>query len=344
MRYSFPKVDLHLHLDGSFRMETVWDLAQSQGVKMPADTLEGYIAWTDSCVNSGSVNQYLEAFNPPLKVMQDKDSLARFTKELIEDIADQGLVYAEIRFAPQLHTQKGMTQDDAIQAVLEGRRQGLESRPNIKIGIICCIMCVGKEELNRQANIETASIVHKYLDKGVVCMDLAGAEGFQPVKEFAPIFEIAKSHGVPIICHAGDSQDWSACKEAIEMGAVRLGHGHHIYENPELCRYAANHNTALEICPTSNVQCQTRSSYEMHPAWNLYQMGIPVTINTDNMTMSKVTLDDEYDHCLKQMGFEYEDLILMNINSIKYSFLPKEDKKKIIEDMEKYLDNIPETI
>lgn len=331
MKYSFPKVDLHLHLDGSFRPSTIWELVQKQGVQMPADTLEGYEAWMEKCSRSGSVNEYLKMFDAPLQVMQDQESLARITKELIEDIAKQGVVYAEIRFAPQLHTLKGLSQSQAIEAVLEGRRQGLEENPSIKIGIICCMMCVGTEDLNWDANMETAMITHKYLDKGVVCMDLAGAEGFVPLSNFAPLFKTAKDLGTPLICHAGDSQDWRTVKDAIDMGAVRIGHGHHVYENPYLSRYVADHDIALEICPTSNVHCQTRESYELHPAYNLYSLGVPITINTDNMTMSRITLEDEYDHCLNEMGFEYEDLILMNINSVKHSFLKEEDKKELLE-------------
>ncbi|MBR5754589.1 MAG: adenosine deaminase, partial [Erysipelotrichaceae bacterium] len=227
MKYTFPKIDLHLHLDGSFRPETVWELVQEQGVEMIADSLEGYREWIDKCVNSGSVNEYLEAFVAPLAVMQDEKSIARITKELIEDIADQGVAYAEIRFAPQLHVNKGLTQRQAIEAVLEGRRQGMESRPDIKIGIICCLMCQGPETVNWDANMETAQIVHEYLDKGVVCMDLAGAEGFVPLSNFAPLFKVARDHGTPVICHAGDSQDWTTVKDAIDMGAVRIGHGHH---------------------------------------------------------------------------------------------------------------------
>ena len=214
MKYSFPKVDLHLHLDGSFRPSTIWELVQKQGVQMPADTLEGYEAWMEKCSRSGSVNEYLKMFDAPLQVMQDQESLARITKELIEDIAKQGVVYAEIRFAPQLHTLKGLSQSQAIEAVLEGRRQGLEENPSIKIGIICCMMCVGTEDLNWDANMETATITHKYLDKGVVCMDLAGAEGFVPLSNFAPLFKTAKDLGTPLICHAGDSQDWRTVKDA----------------------------------------------------------------------------------------------------------------------------------
>ncbi len=340
MKYAFPKVDLHLHLDGSFRPATVWELVQEQGVVMPADSLEGYVAWMKKCSQSDSVNEYLKMFDPPLQVMQDEKSLIRITKELIEDLAKQGLAYAEIRFAPQLHTQKGMSQRQAIEAVLEGRRQGLEENPGIRIGIICCMMCIGTEDLNWDANMETAEITHEYLDKGVVCMDLAGAEGFVPLSNFAPLFKTAADLGTPLICHAGDSQDWRTVKDAIDMGVKRIGHGHHVYENPELSRYCADHEIALEICPTSNVQCQTRESYAMHPAYNLYAIGVPVTINTDNMTMAGVTLDDEYDHCINEMGFEYEDLILMNMNSIKYSFLKEDEKKEILDQLQKALDEV----
>ena len=342
MKYPFPKVDLHLHLDGSFRTSTIWQLAKEQGCEMPAETPEGYEAWMERCSHSGSVNEYLKMFDVPLQVMQDPDSLIRVTKELIEDLNRQGLAYAEIRFAPQLHTIKGMSQREAIEAVLEGRRQGLAENPGIRIGIICCMMCVGTEDLNWDANMETAKITHEYLDKGVVCLDLAGAEGFVPLSNFAPLFKTARDLGTPLICHAGDSQDWRTVKDAIDMGAVRIGHGHHVYENPCLSRYVADHDIALEICPTSNVHCQTRESYEMHPAWNLYSIGVPVTINTDNMTMSRITLDDEYDHCLNEMGFEYEDLILMNMNSVKHSFMKKEEKAEILEKLsaalEEYLE------
>ena len=340
MKYSFPKIDLHLHLDGSFRTSTIFELAEKQNVEMPADTLEEFEQWMKKCSYSGSVNEYLKMFDVTTKVMQDKDSLSRITYELIEDLANQGLVYAEIRFAPQLHTNKGMSQKDAIEAVLDGRNKAMNDYPDIKIGIINCMMCVGPETVNWDANMETATITSKYLDKGVVCLDLAGAEGIVPLSNFAPLFEKAKELGTPLICHAGDSQDWTTVEDAIKMGAQRIGHGHHVYENPYWSRYCADHNIALEICTTSNVHCQTRQSYELHPAYNLYSLGVPVTINTDNMTMSRVKLDDEYDHCLNEMGFEYEDLILMNINSARYSFMNDEDKNRVIKQLEKCLDEV----
>ena len=337
-KYNFPKVDLHLHLDGSFRTSTIWELVLKQGVPMPAGSLEEYEAWMEKCSNAEDVNDFLKMFDAPLQVMQDRESIIRVTKELIEDLAKLGLEYAEIRFAPQLHTAKGLSQREAIEAVLEGRRQGMEENPSIYIGIITCMMCQGTEKVNWDANMETATICHEYLDKGVVCLDLAGAEGIVPLSNFAPLFKKAQELGTPCICHAGDSQDWRTVKDAIDMGALRIGHGHHIYENPALCRVAADRGIALEICPTSNIQCKSRESYPMHPAQNLLNMGIPVTINTDNMTMSRVNLDIEYDHCLNEMGFEPEDLILMNINSMRHSFAPEEVKERIIKKLETFLD------
>ena len=331
MKYDFPKVDLHCHLDGSFRIESMYEMAQERNIELPGKTLEGYRAWMNEHADAKDVNDYLKMFDWPTAILQDKDSLIRTTRELVEDRAKEGLRYVEIRFAPQLHTQKDLSQRDAIEAVLEGKRQGEEANPSIKVGIILCMMSFGPEKLSHEANKETASIIHEYLDKGVVCLDLAGAEGFDPLIAYKPLFDIAKNNNVPCICHAGDSPEWPTVKDAIDMGAVRIGHGHHIYENPELCRYAAKHGIALEICPTSNVQCKTRQSYQFHPAYNLYKLGIPVTINTDNMVMARVNLDDEYDHCLNEMGFEYNDLIQMNINSFNVSFAPKEYKEEMIE-------------
>ena len=336
-KYDFPKVDLHLHLDGSFRLETMFELAKERNVDLPANSLEGFRKWMDEHADAKDVNEYLEMFDVPTAVLQDKESLIRVTKELIEDIASQGERYAEIRFAPQLHTQKQLSQKDAIEAVLEGKRLGELENPSIKIGIICCMMVFGDPSINYDANKETATITHEYLDKGVVALDLAGAEGIVPLICFKPFFDLAQSYNTPCICHAGDSQDWLTVKDAIDMKALRIGHGHHIYENPELCRYAAKNNLALEICPTSNIQCKTRQSFPMHPAYNLFKLGIPVTINTDNMVMAKTTLDQEYDHCINEMGFDYKDIIKLNINSFNVSFAPKEYKEAMIKELESLL-------
>ena len=167
-----PKINLHLHLDGSFRMDTIWKFAHEQNVEMPAETIEGYEAFIRKCADAKDVNEYLKMFDTPLKCMQDKTSITRITEELIEDLANQGYIYAEIRFAPQLHTQKGLTQAEATEAVLEGRNNALKKYPNLRIGILTCMMCVGVDTLNQKENMETVEVCKQYLGKGVVGITL----------------------------------------------------------------------------------------------------------------------------------------------------------------------------
>ena len=337
-KYPFPKIDLHLHLDGSFRTKSMYEMAQERGIELPGKTLEGYEFYMLETSNADSVNEYLTMFDWPTAVLQDKESLARVTKELIEDLNACGVRYAEIRFAPQLHTQKVLTQADAVEAVLEGRKQGMELCPGTHVNIITCMMVFGPEHVNHAANAETVKVCKQYFsDEGVVALDLAGAEGFDPLSAFAPFFKEAKEAGINLTCHAGDSQDWQTVKDAMAFGVTRIGHGHHIYENPELVRKAAEKQITLEICPTSNIQCKTRESFPRHPAKNLLQMGIPVTINTDNMVMIRGDLNSEYDHCINEMGFTYNDLIQMNINSAKAAFMKDNLRQEIIKELEGYL-------
>lgn len=335
--FDFPKVDLHLHLDGSFRVETMYELAKERNISLPGETLEGYAEWMKKHADAQDVNDYLQMFDPPTQVLQDKQSLIRITKELIDDIASQGERYAEIRFAPQLHTHKSLTQSDATEAVLEGKKLGEEANPSIKVGIITCMMCIGPETVNWKENDETVDVCKKYLGKGVVALDLAGAEGIVPLANFAPLFDKAKSLNLPIICHAGDSQGPDTVKDALDFGVSRIGHGHHIFLDKELCKRAATNHVALEICPTSNIQCKTQPSFELHPAKQLFEMNIPVTINTDNMVMARTTLDQEYEHCINEMGFTYNDLIQMNINSFEKSFAPDDYKKQMIALLKTYI-------
>ena len=334
MSYNFPKADLHLHLDGSFRLETIWRLCQEQNVTLPATTLEEYKEFIHRTANCGSVNGFLTMFDDPIKAMQDKDTLELLTYELIEDLVGLGVRYAEIRFAPQLHTQKGLTQSEATQAILNGRNKALEKYPSINIGIITCMMCVGEETANWDANAETVQVCNEFKNDGVVALDLAGAEGIVPLSNFGKLFEEARNLNLNIICHAGDSQGPETVRDAIDFGVTRIGHGHHIYDDKSLCEIARDKQIVLEICPTSNIQCQSQPSFKEHPAKKLFDMGIPVTINTDNMTFSGTNLDIEYDHCINDMGFTYNDLIDCNINSIKHSFASDEVKEPLLKELE----------
>ena len=196
--------------------------------------------------------------------------------------------------------------------------------------ILACMMSLGPTSVNEKENYETIEVCKKYRNDGLVGIDLAGAEGIVPLSDFAPFFAKAKEAGLNMTCHAGDSQGPDTVRDAISFGVTRIGHGHHIYEDQALCEIAKEKQIALEICPTSNIQCLTEPTYELHPAKKLFDMGIPVTINTDNMTLAGTTLDEEYDHCINQMGFSRKDIIQMNINSIKASFADETTKEEIL--------------
>lgn len=329
-----PKINLHLHLDGSFRMDTIWKLAHDQNVQMPAKTIEDYEAFIRKCANAKDVNEYLKMFDTPLKCMQDKASITRITEELIEDLAHQGYIYAEIRFAPQLHTQKGLTQAGATEAVLEGRNNALKKYPKLRIGILTCMMCIGIDTLNQKENMETVEVCKQYLGKGVVGIDLAGAEGFVPLSNFGTLFAKAKEYGLPMTCHAGDSQGPDTVKDAMDFGVTRIGHGHHVYFDQELVERAKENKVLFEICPTSNVQCQTVPSYAKHPMKPLYDQGVLVSVNTDNDTFAGIHITDEYAHCINDMGFTVDDIFQMNINAANAAFVTEEERKELLHILE----------
>ena len=335
--YTIPKIELHLHLDGAIPPETMWALAKEKNVPLPAQTQEKYSEYLVRSADCRDVNEYLKRFELPLLLLQDAESLTRVTRELIGVLAGQGHIYDEIRFAPQLHCREGLTQRDAVEAVLKGRAQALAENPEIRNGILLCAMSVGPETLNMAENLETVRLCREYLGKGVVGLDLAGAEGIVPLRNFHPVFDLARELGVPYTCHAGDSQGPDTVKDALGFGARRIGHGHHVYDAPELWPRLLKDGVTLEICPTSNIQCRTQPSYSEHPAKKLFEAGIGVTISTDNMTLAATDLDKEYTHCVDEMGFSEKDLVRMNICAAEAAFLPEAERAELIETLRKYL-------
>ena len=330
IKYKLPKIELHLHLDGSILPQTAWELVQTQGISVPATTFEEFLPLIMVPENCRDVNECLKKFEIPVLILQDKASLTRVTKELIGWLKETGVVYAEIRFAPQLHTQKNLSQKDAIEAVLQGRAEGLAQHSNIGIGIILCAMSIGAETINMEENLETVQQTKDFLGKGVVALDLAGAEGIVPLSNFSPIFDLAKKMQVPFTCHAGDSQGPETVEDAMNFGTQRAGHGHHIYEDHALCKRAIEEGITFEICPTSNVCCQSTKGYETHYVKKMYDVGMRVTINTDNMTLFGVDLDREYQHCIEDMGFTKQDLVQMLMYAAEATFLPSKEKQNLI--------------
>ncbi len=343
MKYKYPKIELHLHLDGSIRPETVWELYQRDGLLPEGADFETFTRDAAVLEPCQDVNDCLTKFDLPLKIMQNADDITRITRELVCDLAEQGVIYAEIRFAPQLHTQKGLSQREAIEAVQRGRAEGLRLHPEIGIGLILCCMSIGAETLNQAENLETVRLCAEYLGKGGVCaLDLAGAEGIVPLRNFHYIFDLAKELGVPFTCHGGDSQDAETVRDAMDFGAKRIGHGHAVYESPELCERALRDGITFEICPTSNIRCRSRESYAAHPAKKLLDMGIRVTINTDNMTIFNVTLDEEYEYCLREggLGFTEEDILKMLRYAAEAAFLPEEERQALVQRVVSYRGSI----
>ncbi|KXL52023.1 aminodeoxyfutalosine deaminase [Anaerotignum neopropionicum] len=329
MKYNYPKIDLHLHLDGSILPQTAWELVQEQGIEVPAKDLESFIPLIMVPKNCKDVNECLERFEIPVQILQDKASLKRVTQELIDWLVKEGVAYAEIRFAPQLHTRGELNQRDAIDGVLAGREAALQEHQEIGIGIILCAMSIGAEAINMAENLETVRLTKEYLGKGVVALDLAGAEGIVPLSNFAPVFDLAREMDVPFTCHAGDSQGPETVEDALNFGAKRLGHGHHVYEDAALCQRAIQEGVTFEICPTSNVCCQSTMGYGEHYVKKMYDLGMRVTINTDNMTLFDLTLDKEYDHCIHDMGFTEDDILQMLLYAADASFQSQGEKESL---------------
>ena len=336
MKYPFPKVDLHFHLDGSIVPEVGWKIAQDPDVDLDLKTYEDYVKMATVPATGVEVDvfEYLAKFDLLVKLMQTKEHLKEITYTTIKRACEEGLFYLEIRFAPQKHTEKGLTQRDAIDAVLEGIKQASVDFPLIKVGLILC--CMLSTEDNSKENEETVRLTEEYLGKGVVGIDLAGGEDSVPMENYAYLFTDYHKKGYPMTIHAGDNGKPQNVATVIGWGADRVGHGKHCWYDKDVLQKVIDTKTPIEVCLTSNIHCKTEPSYELHPAKKLLDAGVLVTLNTDNQSISNINLDFEYDRAIEQVGFTYNDLIQMNINSINASFMPEEEKPLYIEKLEKY--------
>ncbi len=324
-------IDLHLHLDGSLNPKNIPTMVKMAGVELSytdEEDIRTKMMVEPDCRNLG---EYLEKFDMPLQLLQTRECIEYAVYELIRDLKAQGLCYAEIRFAPQLHLQKGLTQTEVVEATIQGRNKGI-SDFGVPVNFILCCM---RGNQNYTENIETVMVAEKFLGNGVCAIDLAGNEASYPTENFKEIFAIAKENAIPIVIHAGEAAGPESMWTALELGAARIGHGIHAIEDVELMRVLKEKKICLEMCYSSNLQIKTVDKVENYPIVRFISEGIAVTLNVDNLTVSNTTLKREYKLVQKQFNLSDDALKEMAMNSVDAAFLSTEEKKKL----KKYIDN-----
>ena len=336
-----PKALLHDHLDGGLRPETIIEIAQQIGYKkLPTDDPIKLADWFEESCNSHSLVRYLETFSHTIAVMQSKEAIIRVSRECAIDLARDGVVYAEVRGAPELFTEQGLTLDQVVEATLEGYKQGMAEAASegnkIRVESLLC----GMRQNNRSQ--EAAAAVVKYRDKGVVGFDIAGPEdGFPPTNQLET-FEYLRKENAHFTIHAGEAYGLPSIWEAIQIcGAERLGHGVRIIDDIDfsgdkpklgpLASYVRDRRIPLELCPTSNLQTGAAKTYSEHPIGMLAKLRFRVTLNTDNRLMSRTSMSNEMSECVKSFGWKFADLQRVTVNALKSSFIPFEERLEIIE-------------
>ncbi len=321
-----PKTDLHVHLDGSLRLSTILELGQKQKVALPASDEDGLRAAMNLGQNCGSLVEYLKAFDVTLKVMQTADALTRIAYELAEDASKESVRYMEVRYAPMLHTRKGLKLTAVVEAVLEGLRAAQD-----KFGIESAVIICGIRNVSAESSLEMAELAVAYKGRGVVGFDLAGAEYDHPAKHHRAAFQLVRDNNINVTIHAGEAYGPESIAQAIHVcGAHRIGHGCRLRENGDLLHYLNDHRIALECCPSSNVQTGAIRDMKAHPIKLYKNLGLRVTVNTDNRLVTDTTVSKELWLCHRDMDFSLEDLKAVILSGFKSAFLPFHVKQQYL--------------
>jgi len=322
-----PKAELHCHLDGSVRPETMLDLAREARVQMPKHTpeeLREFMRVDDAL----SLEDYLRRFDVTVSVMQSEEALERIAYELLEDAAEDGVRYIEVRNAPLLNVVKGLTLVQAVEAPLRGLRRAEKDFGVTGRFIVCALRHFSPDQ-----SLEMAQLAVEFKSDGVVAFDLAGGEKGNPAARHVSAFNYARQHNLAVTVHAGEGDGVESVREAVHiLGANRIGHGTRLIEDPDLTQYVNDRRIALEICLTSNVQTRVADTYEAHPLREYFDRGLNVTLNTDNRLMSGTTLTDEYVHAAEHLGFTVDELAGIALNGFESAFLPWEERMMLIEE------------
>ena len=319
-----PKIVLHLHLDGSIDMEDAYLWAKEDGLKITKKELEQELQVNDDCHN---LNDYLEKFDLPCKLLQTCERLEKTSYHLFLKLSKMNVKYAEVRFAPNKHLAKNLTLDDVVISVINGM-----NKANVETGIMGGIILSMMRGDSKEDNIRVINLAQKYLKKGVVAIDLAGAEAIYPTIDYIDLFRYAKIKGIPFTIHAGEAAGVESIKAALDAGAKRIGHGIRAIDDEAIQKIIIDKQVLLEVCMTSNYQ--TEAVKGKHPIEKLYNNGIKISINTDNDTVSNIDINKEYTKILNETDLTMDDLEKCNKESIDYIFADQVVKDKLQKEFE----------
>jgi adenosine deaminase len=321
-----PKADLHVHLDGSLRLETIIDLAGRDGIELPSTDPEELGRAMNLGRNCGSLVEYLKAFDVTLKVLQTEEALARVAFELGEDAARENVRYMEVRYSPMLHVRRGLKLTSVVEAVLSGLRAARDAY-GIESNVIVC----GIRNISAESSLEMAELAVAYKGRGVVGFDLAGAEYDHPAKHHRSAFQLVRDNNINCTIHAGEAYGPESIAQAIHVcGAHRIGHGCRLREDGDLLHYVNDHRIPLEVCPSSNVQTGAVKDISRHPLKLYYDLGLRVTVNTDNRLVTNTTVSRELWQCHAKMGMPLEDVKAIIMSGFKSAFLPFHVKQAML--------------
>lgn len=327
-------IDLHLHFDGSLLPRTILELAEEQGISLPArdpDELKLFLTAPKDC---RSLNEYLEKFDLPLLVLQTREAIRKGMYTLLCSLKEQGMLYAEVRFAPQSHLKKGLTQEEVVKAAVLGMQEAAAGSFFKAQLILCCMRGADSEKANRETIRLAAEFFNDHVCAKVCAVDLAGAEALFPTRSFSDLFAFARELDVPFTIHAGEAAGAESIEAALSFGARRLGHGVRVIERPELLEEIIEKQIPLELCMTSNLQTKALPQSTDYPLLYLLRRGAVVTVNTDNMTVSGTTIAHEY-AALRAMGMTAQEEKLLLKHGVEAAFLPEMEKERLRETIEK---------
>ena len=326
---ALPKAELHVHLDGSLRPSTMVDLAREQGVPLPSEDPE-VLGRRMIAADASDLESYLERFALTLSVMQTPEALERIAYELAEDGALEGLRYMEVRFAPLLNVEQGLSHTEVVQAVAHGlqranRDHGIEAR------IIICAL----RSLDPSSSLEMARTAAECRHLGVVAFDLAGGEAGNPPMAHMDAFRLAREAGLPLTIHAGEGAGAESIRQAVVLcGASRIGHGTRLREDPALLELMVERQIPLEVCPTSNVQTRVADSLAAHPVGEYLEAGIPVTLNTDNRMISGVDLTEEIAGTAEAQGWAGPQVRQVLRTAFEVAFVEEPVRARLLADFD----------